>query len=375
MALLRRRAPRVRARLLALIAAIAVMASAGQAQGAAPSGFFGVTTIFPPTLFDYAQMQRARVGAHRHPFGWSELEPVKGTYNFANFDRIVSGAAGSGMTMVPFIYGTPPWARNCSGIPDFYCDRVTPLRSAEGRQRWPQLLGALVDRYGPNGTFWSEPHHLPRSYAPVRSWQIWNEPNSATYLRPRPRPRSYYQLLKSASRAIRSRDPGARIILGGLFGTPPRPGIPLWRFLDRLYQFKKAKKLFSGVAVHPYSANVKGIVQQLTRTRRVMKENGDRKTPLFITELGWGSDPRPAGGSRLYKGLAGQSQLLRESFRFALKNRKRYRLRGVYWFSWRDLSPDQVGNCLLCQSFGLIGVDGVAKPALGAFAAFTGGQP
>jgi hypothetical protein len=364
----------VRAKLLALSATIALTASTAEAVSAAPTGFFGVTTIFSPPSLTFARMERARVGALRYPFGWAGLEPAQGTYNFADFDRVVAASASRGIAVLPFIYGTPTWARNCAGIPSFYCDRVTPLRSAEGRRRWPDLLRALVDRYGPNGTFWSEPHFLPRPYRPIRTWQIWNEPNSATYFRPRPQPKAYYQLLRSASKAIRSRDPGARIILGGLFGTPPRPGIPVWNFLDRLYQFKEAKKLFSAVAVHPYAANVRGVAQQLARASRVMDENGD-KAPLLITELGWASDPRPAGGSRLYKGLAGQSQLLTKSFRFALKNRKRYRLRGVFWFSWRDPPPDQVGNCLLCKSFGLIGVDGVGKPALSAFVGFTGGQP
>ena len=79
--------------------------------------------------------------------------------------------------------------------------------------------------------------------------------------------------------------------------------------------------------------------------------------------------------SPLYKGLAGQSQMLTKSFNFAVKNRKRYRLRGVSWFSWRDLPPDKVGNCILCESFGLLSADGSAKPAFSSFVGFTGGQP
>jgi hypothetical protein len=32
------------------------------------------------------------------------------------------------------------------------------------------------------------------------------------------------------------------------------------------------------------------------------------------------------------------------------------------------------GNCALCTSFGLLNLDHSPKPALGAFAAFTGGS-
>ena len=369
----------MRAKLLTLVAAIAVMAPAGEAM-AVPSGFFGVNTIFHPTDADLAQMGRAHAGVVREPFGWAELEPTPGSYNFANFDRVVAGAASQGMTMLPFVYGTPAWARDCAGIADFFCDRVTPLRSAQGAQRWPELMRALVDRYGPNGTLWTDPQDAySPPYQPIRTWQIWNEANSGTYFRPRPRPKAYYELLKSASNAIRSRDQGAQIMLAGLYGSPPKPpdglpGVPLGRFLDRLYRFKQAKSLFDGVAVHPYSPSIKGIARQLSGARQVMVEHGDKKTPLYLTEMGWGS-----GGSAkaisLYKGLAGQSQMLTNAFKFALKNRKRYRLRGVSWFSWRDLAPGQLGNCLICESFGLLANDGSAKPAFSAFVGFTGGQP
>ncbi len=370
------------------------MASAGQAL-AAPSGFFGVNTIFAPTDADLAGMGRAHAGVLREPFGWSELEPTPGTYHFAytgpsvsaapatNFDRVVAGAASQGVTVLPFVFGTPPWARDCSGIPDFFCDRVTPLRSPEGAERWPELFRALVDRYGPNGTLWTDPNDAySPPYRPIRTWQIWNEPNSATYFRPKPQPKAYYQLLKLASEAIHSRDPGAQVMLSGLYGgshSPSPPdgmrGIPLGRFLDQLYKFKHAKRFFDGVAVHPYSPNIKNIADQLRRTRQVMGDHGDRKTPLFLSELGWGSDTAAEGGSSLYKGLAGQSQMLTKTFKFALRNRQRYRLQGVTWFSWRDLTPDKVGNCLVCASFGLLTADGSAKPALGAFTSFTGGQP
>ena len=36
-------------------------------------------------------------------------------------------------------------------------------------------MTALIGRYGENGTFWTENPELPQ--APVRTWQIWNEPH------------------------------------------------------------------------------------------------------------------------------------------------------------------------------------------------------
>jgi hypothetical protein len=363
----------VLARFLALTATLVAIGSlAAPAAARSPGGFFGVTPAIPPTNADLGTMGNARVGVLRQPFAWSDIETSPGSYFLAEFDRIVAVAASNGVSVLPFIYGTPTWARNCSGIPPFYCDRVTPLRSPQGRAGWPAFLRVLVDRYGPNGTLWTDTSDaLAPPYMPIRRWQIWNEANSATYFRPKPRPRAYFELLKSASRAIRSRDRGAQILLGGLFGTPPKPGMTMWRFLDLLYRFKGAKGLFSGVAVHPYSPNIKGIRYQLRRAREVMVENKDPKTKLFLTELGWGSG---TGRSPLYKGLSGQAALLSASFRFALKNRKRFRLASLAWFSWRDLPAGAGANCILCESFGLLNADSSTKPAYNAFTRFTGGS-
>ena len=63
------------------------------------------------------------------------------------------------------------------------------------------------------------------------------------------------------------------------------------------------------------------------------------------------------------------------SFEFALKNKGRYRIGGVDWFSWRDEPAGTGGNCVLCETFGLLNVDCSAKPSIGGFTGFTGGHP
>jgi polysaccharide biosynthesis protein PslG len=361
-------------RVLALIAAVLVVGSSADTAAAAksPGGFFGVSNTQSPTDGDLATMGKARVAVLRMPFAWADIETTPGTYQLAEFDRIVARAASAGIRVLPFIYGTPVWARNCAGFPAFYCDRVTPLRTPQGRAGWPQFLRVLVNRYGPNGTLWSDPLDLLfPPYLPIRTWQIWNEQNSGKYFRPRPTPKAYFKLLKPAADTIRSGDKNARILLGGLFATPPKPSISMWRFLDRLYRVKGAKKRFDGVAIHPYSPNIKGIRFQLRRAREVMRDHGDKKAPLFLTELGWGSGE---GSSDLYKGISGQASMLSAAFKFALKNRRRYGLAGVTWFSWRDLPPSVAGNCVICASFGLLNTDSTPKPSYNAFAGFTGGQ-
>ena len=263
---------------------------------------------------------------------------------------------------------------NCTGVPASYCDRVDPLRGSAGRTGWPAFAAALTARYGPTGSFWSNSSDtFNPPFKPISRWQVWNEPNSSTFFRPSPTPQAYYQLLSTTVGAIRSVDPSARIVLGGLFGTPPN-GTSMPRFLDRLYRIKGAKSLFDAVAVHPYSPDLAGITLQLEQAREVMRKRKDSRTPLTLTEIGWSSQRKGKRGSSLYKGIKGQRSILKSSFKLLTAKRKRYRVDGVSWFSWRDLPQGQGGACLLCESFGLLRADSSAKPAMGAFTRFTGGS-
>jgi hypothetical protein len=50
-----------------------------------------------------------------------------------------------------------------------------------------------------------------------------------------------------------------------------------------------------------------------------------------------------------------------------IHNRKRWALKRVYWFLWRDAAPDDKVNCSFCKSAGLFTYDFKAKPSWKAF--------
>src|SRR5207244_3421821 len=103
-----------------------------------------------------------------------------------------------------------------------------------------------------------------------------------------PSAKSYAGFLRMTANSARSIDPGAKILLGGLFPRPNRPGaIPLERYLTDLYAVPGVKALFDGVAVHPYARNVDDVTGTVRSVRRIMADNGDAATNLWITELGW----------------------------------------------------------------------------------------
>ncbi len=92
-----------------------------------------------------------------------------------------------------------------------------------------------------------------------------------------------------------------------------------------------------------------------------------------MTELGWASGPRSDGV--LFRDPKGQAKSLRTVFKTLRRNRRRYKIESVFWFSWRDLPEGIAGPCSFCGSTGLLHDDYRAKPSLRAFTAFTGGHP
>ena len=68
-----------------------------------------------------------------------------------------------------------------------------------------------------------------------------------------------------------------------------------------------------------------------------MKSRGDAATPLWLTELAWGS--APPDGFGLNKGPTGQAQMLTGSYNMILRNRTAWNVERLFWYHWRD--PDR----------------------------------
>ncbi|HEU4706897.1 MAG TPA: hypothetical protein VFS64_06910 [Solirubrobacterales bacterium] len=332
-----------------LVAACAsVPGASGAADRSVPAGFFGVVPQAPLTEGDLARMEGV-VKTVRLPVVWSECEPAPGTYDFAALDAEVGAAAEHGIRAQPFVWGTPE---------RFGPQSARPPLGRRARSAWTRFLRALVGRYGSSGTFWRG----REKREPVRVWQVWNEPNFVVFWRPRPSPAGYARLLRASARAIRGADPGARVALAGL--APVNAGIKTWIFLRRLFRRPGVGRDFDLVALHPYSTTVPELDYQVRRVRRAMAEAGLGGRPLLVGEIGvasWGDFPSP-----FVTGPAGQATFLEASFRRLLRMRRRWRIAGVDWFTWRDQrSLDR--TCSFCQGAGLLGLDGKPKPAWWAY--------
>jgi hypothetical protein len=336
----------------------------------APRSFFGIAPQTPLTDTDARYMQAARIGSVRWPVAWAGVQPTaRSGYLWDGTDEVVATAARRHLTVLPFLYGTPSWLAS----------KPTTLPVENGRQRaaWAAFVRAAVERYGPRGSFWrahragsAEP--LPK--LPIRSWQIWNEANFFYFAFP-VSPARYAQTLKLAHGAVESVDPGAEVVLSGLFGEPDqggRFGMPAARFLAALYRAPGIRSDFDAAALHPYAVDAEALAELTEAMRETMLDNGDRSAGLYVTEMGWGSQSNFQHDA-FEQGVQGQVRQLRRAYEFLLRNRHRLDLKGAYWFSWQDLAE----SCDFCDSVGLFhaGRRLRPKPAWNAFVRITGGQP
>ncbi len=329
--------------------------------GGAPLGFIGISPQGSTEGADYELMQLAGIESVRLPLDWASVEPVASAGyepDWSGFDRQVAGAAEHGMTVFPFLWGTPDWVAPYPG--------AEPVESGWQRWAWSRFLRAAVERYGPRGEFWAENPDLPR--LPIRRWEIWNEENIVTFSH-RPSPQRFAELIRISGRILHSVDPGSQVIVGGLFGRPLQtpPNVQSGDFLSRLYRSRRVKPFFDGIALHPYVADAGAMRSEIVNLRRVMQVHHDASTPLYVTELGWGS---ASFESRWERGPAGQARELDRAFAMLAGNRQRWRIGGVWWFSWTD----QAGSCQFCDSAGLLTRDREAKPSWYEFNAWTGGD-
>jgi hypothetical protein len=351
-------------------AALAVAAMAWPAPaGAAQKGFVGAVVPFAHRCLmlgdgqrclsdrDVDRMEAARVRVVRWGFRWSQIQPVRLVPPaWGAADAMIGSLASRGIRVLPVLTGTPSWAGPTHETP--------PIHTSKARHGWQRFVAAAVARYGPGGEYWATRYHrqFPDGRVrPITTWQVWNEQNREQTFSPRPFPRGYAQLLRLAHEGIAARDPDARVLLGGMPGFV-RP--TAWRYLARLYRRPGVKRRFDGVALHPYAPDPRHVLAQIKRVRRVMRAHGDGHTPIWVTELGWGSDAPDQ--FRINAGIDGQRRMLRRTFPRLVDRRKRWNLEHVLWFAWRD-PPGRVGHCGFCESAGLFWNDQRPKPAWRVF--------
>ncbi len=352
------------ARLTLVLAALGLALSLfAPSASAARSEFFGI--VQGPTLDeqDLGGMTTARIRTNRFVLKWGWVQPNRNSFDWESADRFFGELASHGIRALPSLWGNPDWVGGSAS--------TAPIGWPAGEQAWRGFLRAMVVRYGPGGSYWSNGYRQrygpSATPLPVLSWQIWNEPNLAKYFAPGPSPGKYARLLQISHDAIKDVDRGARVVLAGM---PGFGDVDAWDFLNSLYKVAGIKGRFDAAAIHPYAPDLDRQRRSLQRFRSAMTGHDDGDTPIWITELGWGSAPPDRFG--INKGEAGQRTMLERSFELILSHRKVWNVQRLFWFHWRDPQHSQAGTCSFCASAGVLRFNRSQKPSYPTFVGFTG---
>lgn len=346
-----------RALIAVLLLALALPAAAG---AAVPKDFFGVMANGPldDPSFDLtaesARMHAAGVATERMEISWDLAEPSQGQYELAPYDRKVLAAAGAGIDVLALVVRTPSWAAAQPG---------SPFSPPKDPATYAAFMRAVIARYGPNGSLWAEHPEVPRR--PVRTWQIWNEPNIRNYWTVQPFMKPYARLLNAAYAAVKGADRGATVVMSGFANFS-------WRDLSRLMKSSHRRLHFDVAAVHPFSGRPSNAVKIVRLNRDVLNRNGFKRKPIWLTELTWSSAKgRKTPITKDWETTeAGQAQRLTAAYTDFIRARKALRLERIYWYTWITVDRNSP-NSFDYSGLRTLNADGTVsdKPSARAFRA------
>jgi hypothetical protein len=283
---------------LAALAAVAIAGCGGAGSGgdngdeSANDPFYGVISAEPlPDGSMLARLGQGGAGTLRINLAWGTVQSgPDAPYDWSHYDPVIANAARAGVRVLATVYSSPTWAEPTPETP--------PLGSSLPDFR--AFARAAAERYGAGGTFWKINPDIPE--LPITDWQVWNEPNSPLFWKPDPNASQYMTLLRAFRSAVKTADPTAQILVGGLFPTPTG-GITMARFLAELYD-AGGRGQFDAVAIHPYASTPRIALARVADERRITERSGDPDVPIWITEVGWASRGVPPG---LVVGPTGQA--------------------------------------------------------------------
>ena len=312
----------------------------------------GASTL-SPGLFarEVRVMADSGVTVLRVPFYWRLAQPRRGApTSFATTDWIVAATARARISLLPVVLGTPPWAAR-------HPDR--PNSPPAGRAAYAAFLRALVDRYGPSGSFWDERRGLPKR--PLRDWQLWNEPDHLKYWSDQPYETDYVRLARAGRRAIKDADPGARVVMAGFADRS-------WESLASLYR-AGSRGVFDVAAIHPYTFEPRNVVRIVRLARAALRRAGDGERPLWLTEVTWSSGLRPGHPRAPFETTErDQAARLARALPLLIRTRRELGVRRIFWENWLSTDRDR-SNPFDFSGLRALGVDGTVRPKP-AFAAY-----
>lgn len=341
----------------------AVLVAAGCAsapEAARPQGQWNVVQV--GLCEDYPEEKRSLAGARadldlvretgavvlRVALGWDAIEAERGVYDWSFWDEFVRLAAARRVQLIPYVCYTPQWAASDPGD-DFW--RSPPRDPAD----FERFMAAVVRRYA----------------STIRTWELWNEPDNRAYWTGTPG--QFAALVRAGSAGVRSADPTARVVLGGIATELD--------FLEQLFREQQIAPAVDVVNLHAYFETwhpdpIERLPAWVDGAREIVLEHGEAE-PLWLAETGYSSVGGRAAVSEVYRSRfrgehdePAQAAALARTLFLALATEQ---LPVIAWYRINDLAAgeDVIGDDNN-RHLGLRRVDGTDKPARATLAALAG---
>lgn len=280
-------------------------------------------------------MKEAGVSWVRLDFLWSEIEPAQGEFNFAKYDQLVELLNKNGLNVLGILHYNTEWAAVCN---QWNCaPKDTALFVNYARE--------TIGRYK----------------GKVSYWEVWNEPDSATYWVPQDGLKTYCKLLKEVYIAAKKINPDCKILNGGLAN-----GLSS---VNRLYD-SGAKGYFDILNIHFFESPlhkdaIKAVLAYPKLAYKVMVRNGDADKKIWITEIGCPGVRKGVTAKNWWMGEnpgeAQQAQWLTSVFSGLLKDRN---VEKIFWAFFRDSDGHWKDGV---DYFGMVRWDFSPKPSFNAY--------
>ena len=239
----------------------------------------------------------------RMDFKWDATEKERGRYDFSSYDRLIASLGPHNIHALLILdYGNPLY------------DHGAPPRNETNRQAFARWAVAAAKHFSGRGVI----------------WEVYNEPNVATFWPARPNVDEYVALALAVGRAFRSEIPREKLI------GPATSGID-FPFLEACF---KAGLLdyWAAVSVHPYrNSNPEPAASDYCRLRgmidryRTPTGRGSERIEIPIISSEWGY-------SSVWRGLSDEKQgeMLAREILTNLANDIPISI----WYDWRDDGVD-----------------------------------
>lgn len=144
----------------------------------------------------------------RETVDWSAIETTQGTYNWSAsrpLAAIFASEKAAGMKVVAVLTGGPTYLGSSA---------ANPLDTTEFLVRWANFVQAAVDTFGDQVDIWEIGTHV-NSATGLSAFFYPSSPSSSMI----PDPATYAQMVKAASKIIKSADPNDQVWMGSLISA------------------------------------------------------------------------------------------------------------------------------------------------------------